>query len=193
MTFTDEELTFFKIALLDKLLTRADAVIRPRIPSTRLRQAMRKVFDVSTRRRAIGSLFIPHFWAVMLHDGHRAFGPRAANFLVYYVDETDDPRKPTPERAKDVPRLTKDQFNAGMAENRRLQQFNPGGGPMQHLIVVKTPKGGPGRVGASPPSPFFSEGGKAFESQVDDIILREFDAFVRKHTPTDTQTARFII
>lgn len=193
MAFTKEEITFFKLALLDKLLTKADAVIRPQIPSRRLRQAMVKVFDVSQTRRARGALFITHFWAVMLHDGHRAFGPKDAKFLVYFVNEDDDPRKPTPRRAADVRRLTRDEFNAGLQRNRDLEIQNPSGGTMQHMIIVKSPRGRPGRVGATPPRPFFSEGGKAFESQVDDIVFAEFDAFVRKNTPTDSQTARFTI
>lgn len=193
MAFTPEDLTFFKLALLDKLLTAADRVIRPQIPSRRLRQAMVKVFDVSQTRRAKGALFITHFWAVMVHDGSRAFGPKSAKFLVYFVNEDDDPRKPTPRRAADVRRLTKDEFNDGVQRNKELHLQNPGSGTMQHMIIVKTPRGRPARVGATAPSPFFAEGGKAFESRVDDIVFAEFDAFVKKNTPTDSQTARFTI
>lgn len=193
MAFTEENLVFFKLALLDKLLTAADKVIRPKIPSRRLQQAMIKTFDVSKKRKAIGGLFITHFWAVMLHDGHRAFGPKDAKFLVYFVNENDDPRKPTPRRATDVRRLTKAEFTDGLDRNRGLLIQNPSGGAMQHMIIVKTPQGRPAKVGASPATNFFSEGGKAFETQADDIILAEFDTFVRKNTPTDSQTIRINI
>ena len=64
---------------------------------------------------------------------------------------------------------------------------------MQHMIVVKTPRGRPARVGASPPAPFFSEGGKAFEAQADDTVFREFDAFVKANVPTDSQRVRFVL
>ncbi len=191
MTFSTDGIVLFKLELLDKLLTAADHVIRPQIPSRRLRPRLTKVFDVSQTRRAKGGLFLSPFWAVMLHDGHRAFGPKRAKFLVYYVNESDDPRKPTPDRASDVRRLSKDEFNDGMQRNRELETFNPSGGSMQHMIVVKTPGGRPARIGASPPAPFFSEGGKAFEAQADDIVFAEFDAFVKANIPTDAQTVRF--
>ena len=102
--FTPEGLDLFKVDLLNKLLAAADVVIRPRIPSRTLRKAMRQTIDLSRARVAVGALFIPHFWAVMLHDGHRSFGPKDANFLVFFVNEDDDPRKPTPERAAAVRR-----------------------------------------------------------------------------------------
>jgi hypothetical protein len=193
MTFSQDGLTLFKFDLLDKLLTAADQVIRPQIPSRRLRPRLQKVFDLSKARRARGGLFLSPFWAVMLHDGHRAFGPKNAKFLVYFVNEHDDPRKPTPDRLAEVRRLTKDEFIAGMDRNRELAAVNPGGGPMQHMIVVKTQTGRPGRVGASPATNFFSEGGKAFEAQVDSIVFKELDAFIRKNTPTDSQTVRFTL
>ena len=193
MTFSTDGIVLFKLELLDKLLTAADHVIRPLIPSRRLRPRLQKVFDLKQTRRAKGGLFLSPFWAVMLHDGHRAFGPKTAKFLVYFTDEDDDPRKPTPDRAADVRRLTKDEFNNGMARNRELESLNPGGGSMQHMIVVKTPGGRPARIGASPPAPFFSEGGKAFEAQADDIVFAEFNAFVKKNVPSDVQKIRIVL
>ena len=193
MTFSTDGITLFKFELLDKLLTAAEQVIRPLIPSRRLRPRLQKVFDLKQRRRAKGGLFLSPFWAVMLHDGHRAFGPKRAKFLVYYTDEDDDPRKPTPDRVADTRRLTKDEFDKGMVRNRELSNLNPAGGEFQHMIVVKTPRGRPARVGASPPAPFFSEGGKAFESQADDIIFAEFDAFVKRNVPKDSQKVRFTL
>lgn len=193
MAFSFDEIQFFKFQLLDKLLSAADRVIRPQIPSRRLRPKLQKVFDLKQTRRAKGGLFLSPFWAVMLHDGHRSFGPKTANFLVYYADEADDPRKPTPDRVADVRRLTKNEFDAGMDRNKELENFNPAGGPMQHMLIVKTPTGRPGRVGASPATNFFSEGGKTFEAQVDDIVFAMFNAFVKRNVPTDTQKATFFI
>ena len=193
MSFDAETIAFFKLDLLHKLLAAADTVIRPQIPSKTLRRAMVQTFDISKRNKAIGGLFITHFWAVMLHDGHRAFGPKTAKFLVYFVNEDDDPRKPTPARASDVRRLSKSEFNDGLARNRQLLTQNPSQGPYQHMIVVKTPRGRAGRIAATPPTNFFSTGGKAFEQRADDIFFDLFDSFVKKNTPTDNQTARFII
>lgn len=193
MTFSPDGIVLFKLDLLDKLLTAADRVIRPQIPSRRLRPRLQKVFDLSKKKRVVGGLFLSPFWAVMLHDGHRSFGPKTAKFLVYFANEDDDPRKPTPDRAADVRRLSKDEFNDGMARNRELEIFNPSGGAFQHMVVVKSPTGRPARVGASPATNFFSEGGKAFEARADDIVFAAFDAFVKANAPTDSQRVRFVL
>lgn len=193
VNFAPDDFAFFKVDLLDALLRRAEIVIRPKIPSRTLRRAMVKRFDLNKRNKFVGSLFITHFWAVMLHDGHRAFGPKRTKFLVYFVNEADDPRKPTPARANRVPRLTKEQFAAGMARNKQLQLANPGGGPFQHMIVVVTPSGKPGRVAASAPTNFFSEGGKEFEREVDDIILQKLNNFVLKNVVSETKKVTFRI
>lgn len=189
MTFSNDDITFFKIALLDELLKKADAVIRPRIPSRTLRQAMRKTFDVKGRRISKGSLFIPHYWAVMVHDGRRAFKAKEAKFLVYFAQEADDPRKPNPQRLADQRRLTRDEFHAGLAVNRRLANVNPQGGPQQHMIIVKTPKGTPGTVGGAPGTPFFTDFAEPFERQVPGIVLARFDSFIRRNVFTETKTA----
>lgn len=193
MSFSNDEITFFKIALLDDLLTKADVVIRPRIPSSTLREAMRKTFDVKGRRFSKGSLFIPHYWAVMVHDGHRPFRAKDATFLVYFADEADDPRKPNPARLADQVRLTKGQFDAGLLENLRLANVNPQGGSQQHMIIVKTPKGRPGLVKATAASPFFSEGAAPFERQVDAIVLAKFDSFIRRNIFTEAKTALIVL
>ncbi len=189
MSFSNDDITFFKIALLDELLTKADIIIRPRIPSKTLRQAMRKTFDVKSRRFSKGALFIPHYWAVMVHDGHRAFKAKSAKFLVYFAQEIDDPRKPNPQRLADQRRLTRDEFQAGLAVNRRLANVNPQGGPQQHMIVVKTPTGRPGIVGGAPGTPFFTDFAEPFERQVDAIVAARFDRFIRENIFTETKTA----
>jgi hypothetical protein len=188
VNFNSTDIELFKIDLLQSLLRRADIVIRPQIPSTRLRQAMFQRIDTASRRIARGSLFIPHYWAIMVHDGHRAFKAKQARFLVYFADENDDPRKPNPERLADQRRLTKDEFQAGLERNRALESTNPTGGPMQHMIIVKTPRGAPAAVGPTAPSPFFSQGGKAFERQVDDLVFSQFEAFVIANLVKETKT-----
>lgn len=193
MAFTPEAIDFLKIELIDALARRAEEAIRPQIPSRRLRNEMRRAPVEISGRRAKGGLYMPSFWAVMVHDGHRSFGPKRAKFLVYFVDEADDPRKPNPERAADVRPLTKEEFDYGIAQNRRLEQVNPGGGPMQHMIVVKTPEGRPARVGPSRGTFFFSHGDSAFIRDHDDIVVNLFDRFVRANVPTETLHTRIIL
>lgn len=193
MAFTPEALDFLKIELIDALSRRAEQIVRPQIPSTTLRNALRRAPLDITGRKAKGGLFIPHFWAVMVHDGHRSFGPKRARFLVYFVNEADDPRKPNPERAADVRQLTKEEFDAGIAENRRLEQLNPGGGPMQHMIVVKTPEGRPARVGPSRGTFFFTRVEDRVADEADEIVFSRFDRFVRANVPSETLRTRIIL
>lgn len=193
VNFNSSDIDIFKVDLLQLLLRRADVIIRPQIPSTRLRQAMFQKIETANPRIAKGSLFIPHYWAIMVHDGHRAFKAKSARFLVYFADENDDPRKPNPQRLADQRRLTKGEFDTAMDRNRALEATNPGGGPMQHMIVVKTPRGAPAAVGPTAARPFFSQGGKAFERQVDDLVFSAFDAFVVKNIIKETKSARFVL
>lgn len=191
MSFDVSGIDAYKFALMNQLADAAFVVAKPIIPSRTLSAALTKQVDIRGRKILRASLFIPHFWAVMVHDGHGAFGPRSARFLVYFHDEADDPRKPTPERAADVRRLTKGEFREGLAENKRLFNTNPGGGAYQHMVVVKDPTGRPGHVGPVVAKPFFLEGMKPFEARVDQIIRTSFDAFVRANVTGGTLKATF--
>lgn len=183
--FTGPAIRAFTTDLMDSLLLQAAVLISPKIPSRTLRDALqRRNFGLK------GDLFIPHFWALFVHDGRGPFGPKSARFLVFFQDPNDDPRKPTPEREASARKLTRGEFDAGIAENRRLQALNPTGGPMQHMIVVRNRDGSPGRVGGVRGSFFFTVGAQQFERKVDKIVLERFDRFVKSHIINETVTAR---
>lgn len=184
MAFTPANLALFKVDLLHELLREAQVVIRPQIPSTRLREALSIQLDQA--QRGFGALFIPHFFALFVHDGRASVGPKTARFLVYFRNPDDDPRGPTPQRASQQKKLTKDQFQRGLERNRVLEKLNPSGGPFQHMIVVKTPDGLPGRVGPAAGSFFFTRGARAFEEKVPQIVHRKLEEFILRHLPRET-------
>ena len=153
-------------------IMRAGAIrVRPQIPSRTLRRALRRV----TVSALEGALFIPHYWAVYVHDGRRGFsasdsglGPVRGTFLIFYRNPSADPRfagRQTPERAAAVQRLTRAQFR------RALEEFATGSG---NVIITRRVKG----VRATP---FFSNdpgGGMfGFVDQANDVGQFEFRTF----------------
>ena len=180
MSFSGPEITDFRIHLMFTLLADAQSSIRPAIPSKRLRRRLRLRIPNSQGGRK-GDLFLTQFWAVIVHDGRNAVGPKNAKFLVYFVNADDDPRQPTPDRAASQRRLSRSEFQSALAINDSMEHSNPGGGPFQHMIIVKTPDGSPARVGPATGS-FFFQGAAArrFENRVDDIVFRELEAFIRR-------------
>ena len=146
-------------------IMRAGAIrVRPQIPSRTLQRALRRV----TVSALEGALFIPHYWAVYVHDGRGAFGPRRGTFLIFFRNPSADPRlagRQTPERAASIPRLTRSQFR------RALEEFATGSG---NVIVTRRVKG----VRATP---FFSNepgGGMfGFVGQANDVGQFEFRTF----------------
>ncbi len=188
MSFLAPALADFRTDLMFELLTDARAEIRPAIPSKRLQSRL----QVRIKPRGLkGDLFLPQFWAVIHHDGRRGFGPRSAKFLVFFVNVADDPRQPTPDRAASQSRLTPGQFKDGLEKNKALEKTNPGGGPMQHMIIMKTPSGAPTRVGPARGTFFFQgQAAKRFENSVDDTVFRELDAFIQREIITEEIVAR---
>ena len=119
----------------------AASIIRPTIPSSILRRALR------VERREYGAaLHIPHYFAWLLHDGRDAIVLGRGQQMIFFPNPADDPRGTIHERESGRPRLTHQQFLAFAAENRRRAVF--GIGPI--MIVTKRVKGAPGR-------PFFEE------------------------------------
>lgn len=178
MTFTGPELLDFRLNTMFELLSVAQSNIRPDIPSRTLRRTL-QLRVPNNRGGREGDLFLPQFWATIVHDGRSGFGPKTAKFLTYFQDPDDDPRKPTPARAAQQRSLTRAEFYAGVAENKRREQVNPGGGPMQFMLIIKTAKGLPGRVGPAAAQPFFlGPGAKRFEAQAPDIVFRELDKLI---------------
>lgn len=101
----------FQRTLIGKLLTLGARRVRPKIPSKTLRLALQKRVSSDTE----GSLFIPHYWAIYVHDGRAApFGPRPGGvFLVFWRNPANDPRLingKTPERASQLRSLTQREF-----------------------------------------------------------------------------------
>lgn len=99
--------------------------------------------------RITARIQIPHYWAVYVHDGRGPFGPRYKKFLVWFRNPKDDPRLRNgipPVRARQLKRLTKDQWLAGLEAN---QIARAAGQPVPMIVTryVSTP---------TPARPFFS-------------------------------------
>ncbi len=112
----------FQRTLIGKLLTLGARRVRPEIPSTTLRLALRKIVSSDTE----GSLFIPHYWAVYVHDGRDApFGPRTATLLVFWRNPVNDPRLvngQTPKRAFQLRRLTLREFRKAAKQEHEARE-----------------------------------------------------------------------
>jgi hypothetical protein len=95
-----------------------------------------------------GRLNIPHYWARFVHDGRGApFGPQTGRFMIWWRDYREDPRlrgRQTPERVRDLRRLTTAEVKA--ARKRNKAHLREGGDPSQMPIVfteeINTPTEG---------------------------------------------------
>lgn len=125
-------------------------------------------------------LYIPHYWALYVHDGRGAVKPRRSKFLVWFLDPKDDPRLSGgyPERASDIIRLTRDQFREGLAENRA----RAAAGLPPYMIVTKY--SGPTR-----PNRFFEE--LSILEEAGKLVPRKFEEFLLRHLPAEKDTATF--
>ena len=107
----------FTRRLVQQILKAGALQVRPLIPSKTLRAALRRITDSPLE----GRLFIPHYWAVYVHDGRRGIQAPAGSFLIFFPNPADDPRFPsrqTPERATSVRRLTTSEFRDAVREVR---------------------------------------------------------------------------
>lgn len=104
-------------SVLQAIGERELAEARRRVPSKTLRAAMQLIIEESDARARV---FVPHYWAVYLHDGHNGINPRTARKLVFFDDPADDPRRPNgpPERFSGERRLTKAEYERGLEINR---------------------------------------------------------------------------
>lgn len=123
----------FARELIDKLLEAAFVIASPQVArwSQTLADAMTRVVDDSTR----GKLYIPHFWAVYVNDGRGPVHAKKATFLCWFRDPGDDPRfagRTTPERAKDIRRLTASEWDFWIARNR----FARAAGQLPPMVVI---------------------------------------------------------
>lgn len=164
--------------LLTKLGEMALRQVEPQIPSTTLRDALR--LEISTallRPRAV--LYLPHYWAVWVHDGRGPVAPTERTWLVWFQNPKDDPRtaggRNYPVRVSDVVRLTQAQWEDGLAENARRRKA----GQEPYMIVTK--HAGPVRFPES--FAFFEAGMESFGVVVGPVVREEFDRHVKSRVP----------
>ena len=150
--------------VLGRLVRRALRLVRGKIPSATLRSMLQGV--VANGR---GILFLPHYWAVYVHDGRGRITPKRAKWLVWFPDIKNDPRvaggSDYPVRMSQIKRLTRAQWVAGLAENRRRRAA----GLEPFMVVSKA--SGPARG-----VPFFEQ--LRLEPEVADIVEPEVDRFM---------------
>lgn len=129
----------FLNGLLKQLALKAYAYAAPHISSKTLRRAMRivRLSDTAT------SLYIPHYWALYVHDGRGPFSASAGRYLVWFRDPGEDPRLAgsggqTPERASQLRHLGPDEFRFWLDQNRIAREE----GQQPPMIVVRAVRKG---------------------------------------------------
>lgn len=104
-----------------KITGLAEQRARRNIRSKQLRRGLYKT-EVAKGPEGYGAaIVIPHFWAVILHDGREQV--RGDPLLIWFRDRRKDPRLlngNTPERLSQTRRLTKEEFNYWMGVNRQI-------------------------------------------------------------------------
>ena len=140
----------------------------------RVSNALLTALRVSSVGKGKASISVPHYWAPFYHDG-RGRAPksdRSGRFMVWFKNPGDDPRwgPKLPVFRNQVRRLTKEEFRAGMAENRRRGRGDP------YMIVAKfSPK--------AKSNPFFLRGFvklAAEASEVDGIVIEAISDIIDK-------------
>lgn len=171
--------------ILERIGQEELARVESLIGSTTLRTALELLVDANEGQ---AHLFIPHYWAEFYHDGRGSVVPVDARFLVYFTNPADDPRLAGgyPERVKDIIRLTKDQWEEGLAINAERRAS---GGP-PYMIVVP-------RVGPAAPHPFFDELAEGASERATPLVLEVFNNAIQDLIDNDpdlrpeTLTAEF--
>jgi len=172
-------------SILDQLGNEEVNRVQSLIGSKTLREALTLLVDAQAGR---ARLYIPHYWAEYYHDGRGPVSPVDARLLVFFANPADDPRLAGgyPVRASEIIRLTKEQWDEGLAINadRREQGLPP------YMIVVP-------RVGPAGAHPFFEELSSGAADRADPVILDAFDDALQELIDTDrdfageTKTAEF--
>lgn len=95
----------------------------------RISESLRRALRISTLGRGKVSVSVPHYWAPFYHDGRGQAPktPKAGKFMVWFKDPGDDPRwgPGLPVFRHEVRRLTREEFRAGLEENRRRGPGDP--------------------------------------------------------------------
>lgn len=165
-------------ALYDRILTELGEAelerVRVLIGSKTLRAALDLLVDAS---EGTAHLVVPHYWAVYYHDGRGAVVPRSASKLVFFEDPLlNDPRLAGrfPERASEVRRLTREEYEEGLARNaeRRVAGLPP------FMFVVDA-------VGPSRPRPFFDQLANNAANRAGPTVSRIFDEHIQELVQND--------
>ncbi len=161
--------------VLGRLVRRAMRLVRPKIPSATLRSMLQGLV-VNGR----GILFLPHYWAVYVHDGRGVVTPKRAKWLVWFPEIQNDPRvaggADYPVRVNQIRRLTRAQWLAGLAENRRRRAA----GLEPYMVVSK--RSGPARG-----VPFFEM--LRLEPEAADIVEPELDRLMARLADEISETS----
>lgn len=163
----------FVDSLLRALTRTAARKAKPGIPSNTLRRAVRRVVIPGTGE---GYLYIPHYWALYVHDGRGApLVPRGSRFFVWWRNPRQDPRLPagkTPERASQIRRLTSQEFKDAL---KTLREAKARGEDSPVIITRQVNKG-------TPPSRFFSnqDGMAGFTAMANREGMARFRAFLAR-------------
>lgn len=163
------------------------AEARRRVPSDTLRAAMQLIIEESELRARV---FVPHYWAVYLHDGHTGINPVSARKLVFFDDWRDDPRRggTRPERFSQERRLTKAEYEEGLRIN--AERAARGQRPFMYVVDSTRPVKG---------KPWFDRMAQGASNRVGSAALRAFDRQMQQLLDTDPslrperKTARFDI
>lgn len=146
-----------------------------KVASTTLASALRVRFKIGREGRA--SAYIPHYWAVYVHEGRKPFSTE--HFMVWFRDPKADPRLrggKTPARVKDLRKLSKDDYKK---INELLREHYASGGTRYDAPVIFTRY----IKNATPAKRFFGneagEGMFGFVERANKIGLDEFNKLVR--------------
>lgn len=155
--------------LLETFAQVGKEIVLPQIPSRTLREALQIIIDEPGLE---SRLFIPHYWAVYLHDGRPGFSAPAGKSLVFFNDPEDDPRifgTTSPERASQTRHLTREEFLEGLERNSIRRQS----GQTPFMFVVTSVRKAAG-------NPFFERGLDGLAAAAETEVFRELDIFVQK-------------
>lgn len=129
---------------------RALAYSKPKIPSSTLQQAAR------VRKKPAGGgyqLYIPHYWAIYIHNGRGPSQPKSKTFLVWFRNPQDDPRIRRGYGVKRPPRrLSKREWDYWLKQNRKASKL---GIPAPMIVTQYAGPSSKYKAGGPHPSKFW--------------------------------------
>lgn len=159
------------IVLADAAIAR----VRSKIPSRTLQKALHRR-QWTRGRSAFASAYIPHYWAIMVHEGRKAFAAPNGQ-LIWFRNPHDDPRLRagvTPVRVKHLRRMTHSDFVFWSEKNR---EAIAAGNPPPMIIAERI-------INPTPARRFFDNGNAqgmlGFRTEAGAIAQRMFSAHVKE-------------